>query len=213
MKGYLQASLIPSLCGMLINKDAINLLLYLRILREKYVKMYEGFIMQLHMYAKAISILAKGYLLISVITPLRLQEILNKVQTAIWKTNPDHDIVIKRLHLNYDMKLVTYGIDKGRNLIIQFPVFIQPNTQHPLILHQIETVPAPIVNQNEQEDSYKHSQIDRPFIAVNSETYILIRQQELRKCKRIGYEFSCEEIFIVKKTSPNTDAKVLYILI
>ena len=46
-------------------------------------------------------------------------------------TNPDYDIVIKGLHLYYDMKLVTFGIDKDRNLIIQFPVFVQPYTQQP----------------------------------------------------------------------------------
>ena len=28
------------------------------------------------------------------------------------KTNPDYDIVIKRLHLYYDIKLVTFGIDR-----------------------------------------------------------------------------------------------------
>ena len=46
------------------------------------------------------------------------------------------------------MKLVTFGIDKDRNLIVQFLVFIQPYTQQPLILYQIETVPAPIIDQN-----------------------------------------------------------------
>ena len=45
------------------------------------------------------------------------------------------------------MKLVTFGIDRDRNLIIQFPVFKQPYTQQPLILYQIETVPVPIVGQ------------------------------------------------------------------
>ena len=49
------------------------------------------------------------------------------------KTNPDYDLVIKRLHLCYDMKLVTIGIDKDRNLTIQFPVFLQPYTQQPLL--------------------------------------------------------------------------------
>ena len=37
-----------------------------------------------------------------------------------------------------------------------------------------------------------------PYIALNSETFISIRQQELRTCKRIGYEFYCKEFFIVK---------------
>ena len=40
--------------------------------------MYEEFIMQLLIYAKAISILAKEYLAMSLITPLRLQEILDE---------------------------------------------------------------------------------------------------------------------------------------
>ena len=96
------------------------------------------------------------------------------------------------------MKLVTFGIDKDKNLIIQFPVFIQPYTQQLLILYQIEMVPVPVIDQNMQAHSYPHLQVDRPYIALNSEMYITIRQQELRMCKRIGYEFYCEELFIVK---------------
>ena len=179
-----------------IQPYAINSLLYLRMVREKYVKMYKEFIMQLCMYAKAIRILAKGYLPISLIIPLKLQEILVMVKTAIMKTNPDYDIVIKRLPLYYDMKLVTFGIDRDKNLVIQFPVLIQPFMQQPLMLYQIETVPVPIVDQNKQADSYSHLQIDGPYIAFNSETYITVRQQELRTCKRIAYGFYCKELFM-----------------
>ena len=100
------------------------------------------------------------------------------------KTNPDYDLVIERLHLYYDIKLVTFGIDNERNLIVQFPVFIQPYTQQPLILYQIENVPTLIIDQNRQAHSYTHLQIDKPYIALNSKTYITIRQQELRTCKR-----------------------------
>ena len=52
------------------------------------------------------------------------------------------------------MKLVTFGVDKDRNLIIQFSVFVQPYTQQPLILFQIETVPVLIVDQNKNVNSY-----------------------------------------------------------
>ena len=72
----------------------------------------------------AIRILEKGYLHISLITPLKLKEILDAVKTTIQRTNPDYDLVIKRLHLYYDMKLVIFGMDRHRNLIVQFPVFI-----------------------------------------------------------------------------------------
>ena len=44
------------------------------------------------------------------------------------------------------MPLVTFGIDKDMNLIIQFPVFVQQYTQKPLILYQLETVLIPILD-------------------------------------------------------------------
>ena len=105
------------------------------------------------------------------------------LKIAIRKTNLDYDLVIDRLHLYYDMKLIMFDIDRERNLIIQFPVFIQPYTQQPLILYEIETVMVPIIDQNAQAQSYTHLQIKNPYITLNSETYITTRQQELRTCK------------------------------
>ena len=45
---------------------------------------------------------------------------------------------------------------------------------------------------------------------MNSESYISNRQQELRTCKRIGYEFYCEEVFIVKQKSRYKCESVIY---
>ena len=69
------------------------------------------------------------------------------------------------------MKLVTFGIDRDKNLIIQFPVFVEPYTQQPLILYQLETVPVPIIDQNTQAHSYTQLQIEKQYIALNLETY------------------------------------------
>ena len=143
--------------------------------QDKYIALYKELITQLHIYTTLIRILAKRYVLISLNTPLKLKEILSKVKVAIRKPNPDYDLVIDRLHLYYDMKLVTFDIDKERNLIIQFPVFIQPYTQQPLIIYQIETVPVPITDQITQAHSYTHLQINKSYIALNSEKYITIR--------------------------------------
>ena len=120
----------------------MNALLYLHTIKEKYIVVYNEFITQLHIYTKTvrIGILAKGYLPISLITPYKLQEIINSVKETLTKSNPDYDIVIKRLHLYYDMKLVTFGRDQERNLITQFLIFVQPYTQQPLILYQLETI-------------------------------------------------------------------------
>ena len=99
-----------------------------------------------------------------------MEKILSEVKIAIRKTNPDYDLVIDRLHLYYDMKLVTFVIDRERNLIIQFPVFIPLYTQEPLILYQMETVPVPIIDQKTQAHSYTHLWINKPYIALNTET-------------------------------------------
>ena len=179
-------------------------------MQDKYIAVYREFITQHQIYTSAIRILAKGYLPIPLVTPSKLREILNDVKTTMWKTNPDYDLVIDRLHLYYDMQLVTFGIDKDKNLIIQFPVFIQPYTQQPLILYQIERVPVPIIDQNTQVQSYTHLQVNKSYIALNSETYISIRQQKLRTCKRIGYEFYCEELFIVKYKSRYSCESMIY---
>ena len=188
----------------------MNALLYLHTIKEKYIAVYNEFITQLCMYTKAVRILAKGYLPISLITLYKLQEIINLVKETLIKNNPDYDIVIERLHLYYDMKLVTFGIDQERNLIIQFPIFVQPYTEQPLILYQLETVPVPIIDQNPNAQSYTELRIKKPYITLNSETYINIRQQELATCKRIGYEFYCEELFIVRHKTIHSCESAIY---
>ena len=134
----------------------------------------QGLITQLSIYTSAIRILAKGYLQNTLVTPSKLKEILINVKTPLQTSNPDYDLVIDRLHLYYDMQLVTFAINKDKNLIIQFPVFIQPYTQQPLILYQLETVPVPITDQNTQTQSYTHLQVEKPYTALNSGTYISI---------------------------------------
>ena len=108
------------------------------------------------------------------------------------------------------MKLVTFGIDQDKNLIIQFPVFVQPYTQTKLSLYQIETVPVPILDANDNAQSYTQLKVEKPYIAVNKETYISLCPQELNTCKRIGYEFFCEELFVVKSKHKYSCASAVY---
>ena len=61
--------------------------------------MYEKFINELESYSKAIRILSKGYLPITLITPSKLDAILQQVQLAIAKTNQDYELVLNRLYL------------------------------------------------------------------------------------------------------------------
>ena len=50
-------------------------MLYLRTIKDKYIKLYNEFISQLYNYEKAIRIFAKENLPILLVTPLKLKEI------------------------------------------------------------------------------------------------------------------------------------------
>ena len=189
---------------------SIDCVLFLTTVKEKYVRMYEKFITELRSYSKAIRILSKGYLPIILITPSKLEAILKQVQMAIAKTNQDYELVLNRLYLYYDMKLVMFGIDYQKNLIIQFPIFVQQYTQTKLTLYQIETVPEPILDVSNNIQSYTQLKIEKPYIALNDETYISICSQELNNCKRIDYEYFCEELFVVKSKHKYSCASTIY---
>ena len=103
-----------------------------------------------------------------------------------------------------------FGIDYQKNLIIQFPVFVQPYTQTKLTLYQVETVPVPILDASDKIQSYTQLKIEKPYIALNDETYISIHPQELNNCKRIGYEYFCEELFVVKSKHKYSCASTMY---
>ena len=98
-------------------------------MKEKYVKMYERFIEELNTYLKEIRILPKGYLPMHLFPPSNLVKILMEARKVITKSNKDYDLVLTRLYMYYDMKLVTFRIDKERNLIIQFLYLYSPITR------------------------------------------------------------------------------------
>ena len=63
---------------------------------------------------------------------------------------------------------------------------------------------------NTRADYYTWIRIDKPYIALNLDTYISIWSEELRIFKRIGYEYYCEELFVVKSKSKYSYASVLH---
>ena len=173
MKNCLQGNTTPILFRMLytdalsIQQNATNSLPFLRIIQDKYISLYRELITQLHTYISAIRIQAKGYLPYTLITPKKLQEILSEVRRSLQVRNPDYTLVLDRLHLYFDIQLVTFGINSDMNLVIQFMVFIQPYTQKPLISYQLETFPVPILDQNTKAQSYTHLRIKKPYMALN----------------------------------------------
>ena len=77
-------------------------------------------------------------------------------------------------------------------------------------MYQIETVPVPILYENEQAYLYTELKIEKLYIALNKETYITLYTQELKMCKKIRYEYYCEELFIIKSKMRYSCASAIY---
>ena len=170
-------------------------------MQDKYISLYKELITQLRSYVSAMKILVKGYLPTTLITPSKLQGILAEVKISLQHTNPAYTLVLERLHLYYDMLLMIFGINRDMNLVIQFLVFIHLYIQKPLVLHQLESVPVPILDTNTEAQSCTHLHVNKPYVVLNSETYISLTDQELRSCKMMGNEFYSEDLFVVKHKS------------
>ena len=129
-----------------------------------------------------------------------MKEILNTIRNTVRKTNPDYDLVIKRLNLHYDMKLVTLGMYRDKNLITQFPVFIQPYTQQLLIKYQIETVPVQI--RPKHTSTFLYTSTGRKAVHCTKLRDLHYHMAaRIRTCKTIGHEFYCKELLVVKHKS------------
>ena len=63
-------------------------------------------------------------------------------------------------------------------------MWVTPYTQARPTLYQIETVPVPIQDMNDKAQSNTQLKINKPYIALNDETYISLRSQELNTCKK-----------------------------
>ena len=58
--------------------------------------------------------------------------------------------------------------------------------------------------------SYTELKIENPYIALNEEMYITFHSQELKMCKRIGYEYYCEELFVIKSKARYSCTSTIY---
>ena len=77
-------------------------------------------------------------------------------------------------------------------------------------MYQIETVPVPILDENEQAHSYTELKIEKPYIALNEEMYITLLSQELKMCKRIRYKYYCKELFVIKSKMRYSYTRAIY---
>ena len=189
---------------------AHKLHIYLTSVQETQLRLYDELERVLREFLSAVRILSKGYLPASLFPPTTLRRITSNALQLVHKKNPDYILSIKHVTEYYDMKMVTFGVNDGEELVVAFPVFVQDHTRESMTLYELETVKVPITDTNLAANSYTEVKTSKPYIAFNNDYYIQLRTPELRMCKQIWHSYYCEELFLVKHKSKHSCESAIY---
>ena len=189
---------------------AYKLNIYLTTVQETQLRFYDELERALRVFLSAAETLSKGYLPASLFPSSVLRNIASNVLTMVQKKNPDYVLTIKHVTEYYDMKMVTFGVNDGVELIVAFPVFVQDHTRESMTLYELETVKVPITDTNLAANSYTEVKTSKPYIAFHNDYYIQLCIPELRMCKQIWHTYYCEELFLVKHKSKHSCESAIY---
>ena len=185
--------------------------MYMQAMRERYLRVPENLISELRLLLRSIAILSRGYLPPQLFSPTDIVRISQAALSMIKNKHPDYVLAIPQASSYYDMRLVTFGIDEDDRLVVCFPIFVKDFSRKSMTLYQIETVPVPILDTNEEANSYSQAVINKPYIATNNDYYIQLEIEELFMCKQIKHIYFCEELFLVKhKTKHSCESALFY---
>ena len=189
---------------------AHKLNIYLTSIQETQLRLYDDLERVLREFLSAVRILSKGYLPASLFPSTILRRITSNALQIVQKRNPDYFLTIKYITEYYDMKMVTFGVNDGEELVVAFPVFVQDHTRESMTLYELETVKVPITDTNLAANSYTKVKTSKPFIAFNNDYYIQLYIPELHMWKQIWHSYYCEDLFLVKHKSKQSCESAIY---
>ena len=201
-----QQFLHANFIGRLLFAHKLNI--YLTSVQETQLRLYDELERVLREFLSAVRILGKGYLPASLFPPTILCRITSNALQMVQKKNPDYVLTIKHVTKYYDMKMVTFGVNDGEDLVVAFPVFVQDHTRESMTLYELETVKVPITDTSLAANSY--TEVETSYIAFNNDYYIQLCIPELRMCKQIWHSYYCEELFLVKHKSKHSCESAIY---
>ena len=204
----IQQFLHSNYLGRLLFTHKLNI--YLTSVQETQLRLYDELEIVLREFLSAVEILSRGYLPASLFPPSTLCRITSNALQMVQKKNPDYVLTVKHVTEYYDMKMVTFGVNDGEELIVAFPVFVQDHTTEPMTLYELETVKVPITDTNLAANSYTEVKTSKPYIAFNHDYYIQLRTPELCMCKQIWHSYYCKELFLVKHKSKHSCESAIY---
>ena len=178
--------------------------------QETQLRLYDELERVFREFLSAVRILSKGYLPASLFSPTILCRITSNALQMVQRKNPDYVLTIKHVTEYYDMKMVTFGVNDGEELVVAFPVFVQDHTRESMTLYELETVKVPITDTNLAANSYTEVKTSKPYIAFNNDYYIQLCIPELCLYKQIWHSYYCEELFLVKHKSKHSCESGIY---
>ena len=189
---------------------AHKLNIYLTSVQETQLRLYDELEHVLREFLSAEGTLGKGYLPASLFSPTVLHGITSGALKMVQRTNLDYFLTIQHVTEYYHMKMVTFGVNDGEDLIVAFPVFIQDHTSESMTLHELEIVKVPITDTNLATNSHTEVETSKPYIAFNEDYYIQLCIPELCMCKQIWHAYYCEKLFLVKHMSKHSCGSAIY---
>ena len=138
--------------------------IYLMSVQETQLRLYDELERVLREFLSAVRILSKGYLPASLLPPTILHRITSNALQMVQRKNPYYILMIKHVTEYYDMKMVTFGVNDGGELVVSFPVFVQDHTRQSMTLYELETVKVPITDTNLAANSYTEVKTSKPYL-------------------------------------------------
>jgi hypothetical protein len=184
--------------------------MYVALVAEKYVRTTEILYDNMKGMINGISKLSDNKIPPEFFTASMLADFSEAALKHVQRTHPDYILAIPHISHYYNMDIVSFGIDNDHSLVVTFPIFVKPNVIPKLTLYEIETVPVPIDDLNKDVHSYTQAVMTKPYIATADDHYIQLRMEELRMCKRIKYDYYCEELFLVKSKTYHTCESAIF---
>ena len=112
-----------SVLGRILFAHKLNV--YLTSVQETKLRLYDELEHVLREFLSAVGTLGKGYLPASLFPPTVLLRITSGALKMVQRMNPDYVLTIQHVTEYYDMKMVTFGVNDGDDLLVAFPVFVQ----------------------------------------------------------------------------------------
>ena len=164
----------------------------------------------------AIDNLSTGTLSHHVISATQLTCYLQHIEDEIEKDYPKYELALKEINKYYDMKLISF-VAYNFTLYVHIPVYLKLRVQPILDIYRVESVPIPFDPADIEPDEngewvgdYTQLIFEKKYLAMSTELFISLDQNELDNCNRFGGMFYCENPLLLTHINDHNCASAIF---